>query len=792
MIREAVDYVLTADATGLLSATAKSEKALRDVGTEGAKTQQTIHESTRTLTDRVEQTGSKLTGVGKALTVGLAIPAVAAFGAMGQAAAEDAESQEVLAHNLTQMAGASDDAIAGSEDYITQLEMMSGVADDDLRPALSKLASATGDVGEAQDLLAVALDTSVARGKPLETVSQALARAYQGNTGALGRLGVATKDAQGNALSFSEILAQLKTQTEGAAQAAGETGAGAWRRAKVAFQETKESIGAALLPAISTLAGVATSVLDWFTKLGPAGTTAATGIGILAIALGPIATAVGKIMQNASSIIGWIKNLGGAAQGASGFFSGLWDKIGGVAGLLKGAGIAALIAGIGIALEQALTATSRFRAQWAETFQHATEGPSSLLDVSQQLRDRWVELSRQNSVRQFWSYWFGDMKGVVSEMERVNEGLGQTDEVIGQVAHTTGAGTYQIRMLADALKLDLSSGSDEVRTRLQIAARAILDAGGNLDTFVNGSDRAKQSLLDIAKGSAGASEAFGDIGDAADEATDPVEALSQALSGLLDPMVGYDEAKARFEEINQRLFDLTHDATITGERRKREGEAIARDLVKAYEQEMEALARLGGSQENARAVQTRYRDELRQLGVQIPELGSKTADYANQIARTPRSIFTSFGASAPVGFVQAWKNLINSVPTKYKTTFQAASVGAQVATAILGVPHRASGGSFNPGEWSWVGEEGPELVHFGASGYVHDAEASKQIAASRPGTVVAAPRGSDGAVGGATVVNVSVNVAGSVLTDVPDGLVAAVEDGLARALRRQGSLAFQR
>ncbi len=62
-----------------------------------------------------------------------------------------------------------------------------GVTDDQLRPAFSRLVRSTKDVEEAQNLLNLALDLASATGKPLEVVTNALGKAYDGNTTALSK-----------------------------------------------------------------------------------------------------------------------------------------------------------------------------------------------------------------------------------------------------------------------------------------------------------------------------------------------------------------------------------------------------------------------------------------------------------------------------------------------------------------------------------------------------------------------------------------------------------------------------
>jgi hypothetical protein len=170
-----------------------------------------------------------------------------------KAAIADEAAQKRLETALKNATSATNDQIDAVEKQITKLSLATGVADDDLRPALQKLATATGDVDEAQKLLNLALDISAGTGKDVETVSLALAKAYDGNTGAITRLGVGLSAAEVKALGFEGTTDRLQKLFGGAATTQAETFEGRIARLKVAFNEAKESVGAALLPIIERL-----------------------------------------------------------------------------------------------------------------------------------------------------------------------------------------------------------------------------------------------------------------------------------------------------------------------------------------------------------------------------------------------------------------------------------------------------------------------------------------------------------------------------------------------------------
>jgi hypothetical protein len=170
-----------------------------------------------------------------------------------KAAIEDEAAQVRLATALKNATGATDTMIASVEKQILQTSLATGVTDDQLRPALQRLSLSTGDVTKAQDLLTLALDISQATGKGLDAVANSLGKAYDGNTAALGKLGIGLSAAELKTMTFTEVQGKLSDLFGGAAAANAETFAGRLQILKVTFDEAKESVGAKLLPIIQKL-----------------------------------------------------------------------------------------------------------------------------------------------------------------------------------------------------------------------------------------------------------------------------------------------------------------------------------------------------------------------------------------------------------------------------------------------------------------------------------------------------------------------------------------------------------
>jgi hypothetical protein len=246
-----------------------------------------------------------------------ALPAAAALAGVGaalysatQGAIEDAAAQDLLATQLKKSTNATDVQIKSVENFVSSMGQIRGVADDEVRPALAQLVRATGDVTRAQTLFKTAQDISAATGKDLSSVVMALSKAEQGQYASLKKLGIPMGDntralmdqateskkamkaqdeynaalAAGDTKDIAKKLEALQKAQErlnavtvpgadyikdldkafgGAGEKAAQTAAGGMKRLKISFDEAKESVGAALLPAVEKLLPVLQGFGKW-------------------------------------------------------------------------------------------------------------------------------------------------------------------------------------------------------------------------------------------------------------------------------------------------------------------------------------------------------------------------------------------------------------------------------------------------------------------------------------------------------------------------------------------------
>jgi hypothetical protein len=340
-----------------------------------------LNKSLKSATQDVDTFGDKIGKTGKMIGAAF-VAAAAAAGAYAvkigiegvKAAIEDEKAQTQLALALENATGATTAQIAATEQSILQMSLATGVADDQLRPALGRLVRSTGDITKAQDLLSTALDVSTATGKPLETVANALGKAYDGNTAALGKLGIGLSAAELKTMDFTQVQGRLSDLFGGAAARNADTYAGRIARMQVAFDEAKETIGFALLPILEKVINFinqnALPAINAFSKAfsldgqGLGGTITTVGNIITSVftpiingmikAFSYVKNAIGDNLDTFKEFGGYIATylapvigtvLGGALQVAGKIAGGVIDVIAGVVRILNGL-ISGAVAGI--------------------------------------------------------------------------------------------------------------------------------------------------------------------------------------------------------------------------------------------------------------------------------------------------------------------------------------------------------------------------------------------------------------------------------------------------------------
>ena len=355
------------------------------------------------------------------------LPAVAAMGALTvaagysiKAAVEDSAAQAQLAKTLQNVVGATDAQVAATEKQISAMQMATGVADDQLRPAYASLILGTKDLATANEALQLAMDISAGTGTDLASVSDALAKAYGGNYKALRQLSPELYAMIKDGASLEAVMATLSKTFGGSAAVAANTAEGKFRRLNVALGEVQESIGLALLPAVEAVLPYLISFGTW--AQDHVGTMLAVGTAIAAISTALIGFKAAQVIANAVTVVTTALNWSLAASAAAANTA-----------LTIGVGAAAIAAGL-------VVAAGAFLA-----FKNATK-------------------TTVETVKPFGP----QLSEIAPKIDTVTKGLGGAGDAAKKMAD-------RVKEASDALKKYLEAALDDAKTQLIDAQTAFTD-----------------------------------------------------------------------------------------------------------------------------------------------------------------------------------------------------------------------------------------------------------------------------------------------------------------------------
>jgi len=229
-----------------------------------------VNKSADQISDFGKKAALAFAAVGAAATA-FAVSAV-------KAAAEDEKARKSLEQTIRANTSATNEQIAAIDTYITKQSIATATTDDVLRPAFARLIRSTNDVAKAQDLLSLSQEIATATGKPLETIANALGKSFDGQNTALGKLGLGIDATTLKTKSHEEIMQILKGTYKGFIDNEATNAEFKMRQLEIAFSETKEQIGNALLPIMKQFADYLLAVVVPNVQALAAGLTGDNGV----------------------------------------------------------------------------------------------------------------------------------------------------------------------------------------------------------------------------------------------------------------------------------------------------------------------------------------------------------------------------------------------------------------------------------------------------------------------------------------------------------------------------------
>lgn len=304
-----------------------------------------------------------------------------------------------------------------------------------------------------------------------------------------------------------------------------------------------------------------------------------------------------------------------------------------------------------------------------------------------------------------------------------------------------------------------------VAIRLRDALKAQGEETGALDaiidTYVTKQKNAETSTKAATDAVSGETAALGVLGEEAEGASESLEKLLDITNSMFNSTLDYEQSVLRTRDALVEYHAKVAEVMTT----KGEDVEANRALEESILATAEAILGQSRNAADAAVAQSELTDEAARA-----ELAAKT--QREELERVAQTL-------APTDPLRKRLNEyiyeLASLEGKHVTTTIETVYVSRGSPGSAPIRLMASGGRFQRGETAVVGEEGPELVTFGAAGTVI------------PNNKIPSRALSEGQRGGAVpVVNVTVNVAGSVQTE--RDLVRAVRVGLVEELRRNPTL----
>lgn len=251
---------------------------------------------------------------------GVAVAAGAAIVKMTMAAAADRDEQARLEAAIKASGAATGDWSAEMQAAITAGQELA-FTDSDVRAAMIPLVQTTGDVTSATALLSTAQDVARLAGVDLETAANAVAKASEGQGGALTRLVPALAGVE----EGTDLVAEAQRLASGQADTFAASTEGQLAKSSNAFDELQETIGAVFLPVLDEIVPILIPILETLGELIQA---------VLPVLI-PLVKAVAEHFKTFVSIIRMvIRFVGQLLDGIQNLLKPLQDLLGGLGGLL--------------------------------------------------------------------------------------------------------------------------------------------------------------------------------------------------------------------------------------------------------------------------------------------------------------------------------------------------------------------------------------------------------------------------------------------------------------------------
>lgn len=222
----------------------------------------------------MEPAFKKMAAVGTVAFGAISAVAISAFNDFAEAEAKTAVTNQSLQNTFSQLSGAPlaklQKELGGAKDLLGALKTSAqaagaaaiklGFDDEAAAGSFAKLFTATKSVTGANRELQIAMDLARSKGISLEDATQKLMMVHAGSTKELKAMGLAVDETA----TAMQNMDSIEKQLNGTAKAYAETNAGKIEIMKAQIGNLKESIGAALAPAVTKVVEALTPLIEKF------------------------------------------------------------------------------------------------------------------------------------------------------------------------------------------------------------------------------------------------------------------------------------------------------------------------------------------------------------------------------------------------------------------------------------------------------------------------------------------------------------------------------------------------
>lgn len=561
---------------------------------------------------------------------------------------------------------------------------------------------------QLKDLTPLVADFAAKTGQDLTSAADTVGKALLGQGRGLKAVGIKFTDTGNLAGNFTQIMGGLRAQVGGFAEKEGQTAAGKAAILKNQFGELQETVGSLLVPALSSVVGALTPIIEGFNSLPTPVRNATLLIAGTATAIYLLAPSVGSAVK---AFTAFRTALALTTAMTAAFNVSLWATLAPFA--LVAAAAVALIAVVGAVGFSMVTQAKAVDAS-AEALRAFNEAASP-----QGLKDLRDELTPAQSAVEDWTNatsfadgasdtWNRGITALSSQFKnsntileqgaedtrKMNQAQSDLNQVIDNVSRTTGKSKDEVKMLADTYKVDLTKGVGEASYALgqkviatdkdKVAATKAAFANG---TLVTETDRLKN------------------VADGARNKIDELRTAINILNGkTIDLGEAQDNSQAAFNRAQVAI--KANGGSLKGNSDKAiDARKAVRDYVKAKQDEAIATDIATGKVGAGNKVLDNAKDKVKQLGdkYKIPQGELKT--YLDALKTIPAKKSTAVKFRVDVSKLTSDERDLLAL---YMTLPKSQQVGLALGVPD-GIAARAKGGPVKANTPYIVGERRPEL-----------------------------------------------------------------------------------